>query len=97
MTRRPNQTDNQQPPIPTQSQIYTYRNAIYQGKLNPQSGKRAGAGIIYVTASHHFIAATQFAHNSLAGNCLFYHQHARYVYGEWRDNKPDGVLVARIG
>lgn len=56
-----------------------------------------GKGVIYFPNSHQFIACSHFKQGRVADLALFFNSHARYLYGEWDKNMPNGLCVLRMG
>lgn len=74
-----------------------YRNAVYQGEYDHEKEQRIGRGLIYFSNSHHFIACSHFQQGRISDLALFFNSHARYAYGEWEKNVPNGMCVFRMG
>lgn len=72
-----------------------YRNAKYQGPLTPGTSLRHGLGVLIDDDLS--LYASHWQYNKLNGNTLIYLKHGQYVYGEWKENEPNGLNVVRLG
>ena len=72
-----------------------YRNAIFQGGIDPYHQLRNGYGLIYCTNSH-AIMASSWAYDQANHYTLIFHNHEHYMYGLWLHNLPHGLNVIRV-
>lgn len=72
----------------------SYRNGKYQGFLN-SSSQRQGLGIMIDDDLTFHVS--NWHENKMQGPTLVYLAHAKYIYGEWKNNEPHGLNVYRSG
>lgn len=72
----------------------SYRNGKYQGMLN-SSLQRHGLGVLVDDDLTFHVS--NWHENRMQGPTLLYLAHARYIYGEWKNNEPHGLNVYRSG
>lgn len=71
-----------------------YRNAKYQGEVNPSGNTRKGYGILIDDDLSFY--ASLWRDGKLSGPTVIYISHGKYIYGEWLNNEPHGLNVFRI-
>lgn len=71
----------------------SYRNGKYQGYL--KASLRHGVGVVIDDDLTFHVSHWQ--ENRMQGPTLVYLAHAKYIYGEWKNNEPHGLNVYRSG
>lgn len=72
----------------------SYRNGKYQGSLNPALQRHGPGVLIDDDLTFH---VSNWHEDKLHGPTLIYLAHAKYIYGEWKNNEPHGLNVYRSG
>lgn len=70
-----------------------YRNALYQGSVREMQPH--GIGLLLDDYMRFY--ASEWNHGQLSGRSLVYCTHSSYIYGMWREGKPNGFNVMRSG
>lgn len=70
-----------------------YRNALYQGPVLDMQPH--GIGLLLDDYMRFY--ASEWNHGQLSGRTLIYCTHSNYIYGIWREGKPNGFNVMRSG
>lgn len=71
----------------------SYRNGKYQGGVS--GGQRQGVGVLVDDDLTFHVSHWQ--KGRMEGPTLLYLAHAKYIYGEWKNNEPHGFNVYRSG
>lgn len=74
--------------------LIDYRNARYQGDTNEKDA-RHGYGILIDDDLSFY--ASHWHEGRINASTVIYISHAKYIYGQWQDNEPQGLNVFRIG
>lgn len=73
---------------------FDYRNAKYQGEIDPVTEVRTGSGILIDDDLSFY--ASNWKDGKINGSSVIYMSHGKYIYGQWYNNEPHGLNVFRI-